>query len=83
MWVVGALNKEITVSDNHHRIERVPVKWADGMIGVLPVFDSLAAAEKYNAFAMKNPTQIFEIESYRPKVQRPRLRLVQTHPAQK
>ena len=46
LWLVGELvNKmPITVSGEGHELE---IKWADEMVGVIPVFKSAAGAEAY------------------------------------
>jgi len=59
-YVVLALStkQKISVSNCHPPLEQeITMCFADGMIGCLPVFDSMEAAEKY-----ANGNQIFEIE---------------------
>jgi len=46
LWLVGELvNKmPVTVNGEGHELE---IKWADEMVGVIPVFKSAAGAEAY------------------------------------
>ena len=42
----SVLKRNITVELNGQEIE-FPLNWADGMLGAIPVFDTLENAEKY------------------------------------
>ena len=45
-FVVNGLEKDITIE--YMGIQRdIPLIWADGMVGIMPVFDSKKNAEKY------------------------------------
>lgn len=46
MYVVLQLNKEVGVNVMGREIE-VPLSYADGMIGAMPVFDTKGAAEVF------------------------------------
>jgi hypothetical protein len=47
-FFVGGVEKEHDI-DLFGRRQKLPLTWADGMIGVLPVFVSQEAAETYSA----------------------------------
>jgi len=56
-YLVGALSKSHNVMINDFKTE-IDLTFADGMVGVLPVFESLESAEKY----ADGEAQIFAIQ---------------------
>ena len=47
LWVVCGLKTSHPVTAYGGKIVDLPLDWADGMVGVLPVFDTYEAAETY------------------------------------
>jgi len=56
-WGVGAIKKEHTVEVLGTEL-KLNLTWADGMVGVIPVFESNEAAKKYAGETLI----IFELE---------------------
>lgn len=56
MWVVLQLQKHVEL-DIYGQVHEVPLSFADGMIGALPVFHTKEEAENF-----ANDVQIVEIE---------------------
>lgn len=47
MFVVLSVKKNLTVSISLGSMQELPLAWADGMVGVMPVFETMAQAEYY------------------------------------
>lgn len=64
-YLVTALKTEHPVEVQIHGINgerKLPLVWADGMIGVLPVFDSFSAAQDYIRLTKTDGAQILVIK---------------------
>ena len=68
-YLVCSIKKEIAVTSIFGK-SNIKVSWADGMIGVLPVFDTQENAKKYADGSAAAIVEIAEIEPVTGEVER-------------
>lgn len=76
MWLAAQLNRTIKLRDQWGDITKHNLKWADGMVGCMPVFETLEAVKEYCRVTGSEVTA-FEVEpTGRPAGRRPYIKLV-------